>query len=412
MKKSRKTFIGVIFLTIVLVLSACSQSSSNSEEEGKDVSEIKIGSVHPLSGASAIDGQQMQNAINMAIEEINESGGIKSLDGAKIKLLEGDSESKPEKGVSETQRLARDGAVAILGPYNSPVALAATQEAEKLKIPFVVTIASTKEVTERGFKYTFRLQPDSILMADNFLTHFKEFNEKSGANLKTAVITHEDSSYGSTIADHVEKNAEKAGLEILARLHHPLQALDLTSEINRIKSLNPDVIIAANLLPDGTLFNETLAESGYKPKAIIGIANGAYSNADFVETKRDINQYLLDANYAYNAKSELAQKVAEKYQEKFGQALGPNAAYAYTATYVLIDAIERAGSTDKDKIREALTKTNFEDHILPQGPITFDEKGQNEGAQAVMNQIIDGKYLTVFPEEYKVEDLIFPNGQK
>lgn len=411
MKKALIT--GTLFLTLSLATTACGTTSgTGSSSSGKEAKEIKIGSLHPLSGAQATDGSQMENAIKMAIEEINKAGGIKSLGGAKLTLVEGDSENKPEKGVSEVQRMVREGAVSVIGTYTSGVAVTATQEAERQKIPFLIDIASADQITERGFKYTFRLQPPAQIIADNFLTDFKALNEKTGNKLKTVVLDHEDSVFGTGIATYIEKNASKAGIQVVGNLAHPANALDLTSEVTKIKSLNPDVVVVTSYLSDGELLTKSLAQSGFHPKAIIGVANGAYSNAKFISSNKDINQYIMDVNYTINPKSELAKKVREEYKKNYNQDLSPNAAYAYTAVKVLVDAIERAGSSDKDKIREALAKTNFTEHILPQGPIVFDEKGQNKNAQAVLSQIVNGESLVVYPDQYKQADPVFPMPTK
>ncbi len=406
----------LLSLLLIIGLAACGSGSptagenqTSDENQGENsVSEVKIGSLHPLSGALAIDGTQMENAVKMAVDEVNESGGIKSLGGAKVTLISEDSENKPEKGVSEVQRMIREGVVGIVGAYTSAVTLAATQEAEKQKVPFVVDIAVSNEVTERGFKYTFRIQPNAKLMTDNFLKYFKELNEKSGSQLKTAVLVHEDSVFGSGIADYIEQNASQAGLEILANMAHPASTLDLTSDITKIKSLNPDVVITTTYLSDGDLLVKGMHNSGFWPKAMIGVANGAFSNAKFIADNITINQHIMDVNYTINPKSELAQEVKSKYKQLYGEEMSPNAAYSYMAVKVLIDAIERAGSTDRSKIRDALAQTNYTDHILPQGPIIFDETGQNINAQAVLNQIFDGQSLVVYPEEYKQVEPVFP----
>ena len=125
---------------------------------------------------------------------------------------------------------------------------------------------------------------------------------------------------------------------------------------------------------------------------------------------KNLNQNIMDVNYTINQKSELAASVAAEYKEKFGREIGPNAAYSYMATVVLLDAIERAGSTDRAKIQEELRKTKLEDHILAAGVIEFDEKGQNINARAVLNQIKDGKSLVVGPEEYKIDEPIYPQN--
>jgi len=412
----KKFAVAALAMSLVIGLTACGSASNgsnssndqNNNQTNNTVAEVKIGSIHPLSGSLAIDGTQMENAVKMAVEEINEAGGIKSLGGAKVTLISGDSENKPEKGVSEVQRMAREGVVGIVGTYSSAVTMTATQEAEKQKIPFVVDIAVTDEITQRGFKYTFRIQPNATLMSQNFIKYFAELNEKTGNQLKTAVIVHEDSVFGSGIAKSLEQNAAQAGLEILEVMGHPSSTLDLTSDITKIKSLNPDVLIATTYLSDGELLVNGLNSAGFWPKALIGVANGAFSNAKFITDNVNINQHIMDVNYTINPRSDLAKEIKQKYKQLYGMDMGPNAAYAYTAVKVLIDAIERAGSTDTQKIRDALAETNYTDHILPQGPIVFDETGQNVNAQAVLTQIMDGQSLVVYPEEYQEVQPIFP----
>ena len=118
--------------------------------------DILIGVSAPLTGGNASVGQHAKNSIEMGFEEINEAGGIKSLGGRKIKVLFGNDEGKPESGMAEAERLIRGGAVMLLGPEASHVAYAMTAVAEKYKICQVLPISTADNITERGFKYTFR----------------------------------------------------------------------------------------------------------------------------------------------------------------------------------------------------------------------------------------------------------------
>ena len=404
----------IVFVGLLLIVAGCSnlsggESGDNASSGGSEsVDEVVIGSLHPLSGGLAKEGQEMRDAVRLAVEEVNENGGIESLGGAKVVLEEADHEGVAEKGVSEVQRLDREGVVGIIGTYTSGVALSATQEAERAQIPFMIDIATADEVTERNFQYTFRTQPMASTMAENFLIYLQELNRKYDADLKTAVLVHEDSVFGSGIASFIEENAEEYGLEILANLPHSASTADLSSTVNKINSLKPDLVIPTTYLRDGTLLIEGLHQSNYKPKAIIGVANGAFSNDQFIQEKTDINQHIMDVNYAINPTSEKAKEVQASYQEKFGKSMSPNAAYSYTVTKILIDAIERAGSTDRTTIMEALRETNYTDHILALGPIVFDETGQNENARAVVTQIFDGESKVVLPDEFKNEDAVYP----
>lgn len=390
-------------LATLLILTGCTGKAQSGEENI-----VKIGALHPLSGGLANEGQEMRDAARLAVKEVNEAGGIKSLGGAKVELIEADHEGAPEKGMSEIQRLDREKVVGVIGAYSSGVTLPATQEAERAGIPFVVDIATVEEVTERGFKYTFRVQPPASMMAENFLEYFDVLNEMSETPLETVVLVHEDSVFGTSIASLIEKGASDHQIDVLDNIPHAATAADISSTINKINRLKPDAVIATTYLRDGTLLVNGLKQSNFQPKVIIGVANGAFSNTAFINDETDINQHIMDVNYSINPQSELALEVSQKYEDQFNKHMGPNAAYSYTATKVLIDAVERAGSTDRAKIQEALSETNLTEHILPQDTIVFDESGQNANAQAVLNQIINGETKVIYPDEYKNADPVLP----
>lgn len=390
-------------LATLLILTGCTGKAQSGEENI-----VKIGALHPLSGGLANEGQEMRDAARLAVKEVNEAGGIKSLGGAKVELIEADHEGAPEKGMSEIQRLDREKVVGVIGAYSSGVTLPATQEAERAGIPFVVDIATVEEVTERGFKYTFRVQPPASMMAENFLEYFDVLNEMSETPLETVVLVHEDSVFGTSIASLIEKGASDHQIDVLDNIPHAATAADISSTINKINRLKPDAVIATTYLRDGTLLVNGLKQSNFQPKVIIGVANGAFSNTAFINDETDINQHIMDVNYSINPQSELALEVSQKYEDQFNKHMGPNAAYSYTATKVLIDAVERAGSTDRAKIQEALSETNLTEHILPQDTIVFDENGQNANAQAVLNQIINGETKVIYPDEYKNADPVLP----
>lgn len=394
----------LIALSLLLLVTAC--GGTDDAEGGDQV--IKIGALHPLSGGLAHEGQEMRDAAKLAADQINESGGIKSLDGAKIQIVEADHEGAPEKGVSEVQSLDSKGVVGIIGTYASGVALPATQEAERSQIPFVVDIGSANEITERGFKYTYRLQPPATEFSVDFLKYFEALNEASDQPLKTVALIHEDSVFGSSIAKAIKEEAKAHGFEVVLELPHASDAADLSSSINRITSTKPDIVAATTYLRDGTMLVEGLNNAGFAPKALVGVANGAFSNADFIKDEKLATDLIMDVNYTVNPKSEEAQKVREAFKENYSKNLGPNAAYSYMAVQVIADAVERAGSSDRTAINEALKETNLTEHILPQAAIEFDETGQNVNAKAVLNQIFEHEIKVVYPEEYQETEPVYP----
>jgi branched-chain amino acid transport system substrate-binding protein len=393
----------LIFSLVVMVFITGCTSKNNSSE----VKEVIIASLHPVSGYLAKEGQEMDDAIKMAADEINEAGGIKSLGGAKVKVITGDHEGSEEKALSETQRLIRDGALGIIGAYGT--VLTATQEAEKQKTPFIIDVAVADEVLERGFKYSFRLQPNSTMMVNNFLKYFTDLNNNTQSGLKTAVLSYEDAEFGTGIAERIAKRADEAGLEIIGKIPHSAGAADFTPSVSKITSLKPDVVILTTYLNDGTQIMKGLDQNGAMPKLLIGVANGALSNPTFIHEETSINQNMLDVNYSINPKSDKAKQLKDTFKEKYNKDFGPNSAYAYEAAKVLLLAIEKAGSTDKDKIRDQISSLKYEDHILPQEqPVIFDETGQNPNAAAVLTQINGGESFVVYPEPFGVAEPVFP----
>ncbi len=159
---------------------------------GAQPKEILVGSIHPLTGPLAPDGASVANGCQLAIEQKNAGGGIKSLGGARLKLVNADHQFKPQVGAAEAERLIREGAVALLGAFASAVAMQTTQIAEKHGTPHIVTVAVADEITERGFKTTFRVQPNATDMAVQTVKYVREVCTLKGLPFKTVAVIHEN----------------------------------------------------------------------------------------------------------------------------------------------------------------------------------------------------------------------------
>ena len=375
---------------------------------GADPKEILIGHIHPLSGALGFDGQELKKGMMLAVKEINDAGGIKSLGGAKLKLLDADSEGKPELAVSAVERFNREGVVAVMGAYQSAVTLVAAQQAEKLQIPYVVTVAVADEVTSRGFKYTFRVQPSAEQMASQTVKYVSEIAKATGQTVKTIAYLHDDTAFGTSLAGHVKKFAPNYGMEIIVDVPYSPRAADVATEVGKIKAAGADVVMDTGYFGDGVRVFKTMRDMKIKSKGIIGCGNGAFSHPKFVEELGNLTENVMDGNYCANPRSPLTKKAFANYKAAYGTDMGPSTVFSYQPVYVLADALERAKSTDREAMREALSKTNLAEHILPQGPIVFGPDGQNKNAQAAMMQILGGKIVTVWPEAYAEGKYIFP----
>jgi len=376
---------------------------------GAEPKEILVGSIHPITGPVAYDGTSLAQAVELAADLKNAAGGIRSMGGAKLKVLLMDSEAKPKVGEAAAEKLIRDGCICLLGCYNSPVAMVTTQVAERHGIPHIITVAVADEILERGFKYTFRVQPDATNMAEMTCKYIRQLTEKFNISLKTVSCMH-IAGFGAVVYNKLIKLAPKYGFETIGNVSYGFGVSDLTTEVSKVKGMNADVIIDVGYLPDGILKIKTYSDLKVEPKGgIIGCANGGFSNPSMVKELGRLAEYIMDGNYWHNPRSSFARDVIAEYNRRYTKVVfQSHAVHAYNATLVFIDALERAGTTDPKKLRDAIAKTSLKEHIAPGGPIDFDETGQNKNAMATLQQVQKREIKVVLPEEYSDSKPVFP----
>ncbi len=383
---------------------------------------VKVGNIEPLSGASAAVGQQGKFARDMAVEEINAAGGIKSLGGAKLEMIYADSESKPEKGVAEAERLINTEKVHVLtGCWNSSVTYPVTAVAERYGIPFIVPVSVADKITEQGFKTVFRIAAkDSWWTRDQF-AFLKDMQSEFNTKLETVAFVYENGDWGKGFAEQWKKLAEKAGMKVVLDEPYPSTATDMSPVVNKIKRANPDVLMLVSNAADAILLTNTLAEYKVKPKAIIG-SGGGHADPSFLKAVGNNAQYLFDiVEWETDVNKPGVKEINEKFKAKTGYNLAGESVDAYIAMYVLADALERAGSLDPKAIRDALAKTDLKTGpamIASYDSIQFDETGQNKNASLVIVQVNDlGKgmeRISVWPKGARRAGYtpVFPAPQK
>jgi branched-chain amino acid transport system substrate-binding protein len=370
---------------------------------------IKIGAIAPLSGYNASVGQHMKNAYELAIGEINAAGGVKSLGGARIELLTGDDEGKPESGMAEAERLIRAGVVMLTGSEASQVSFATTEVAEKNKICHIVPISTSDNITERGFKYTFRTTDRTASQGPRIMRFVKALEVQSGIDLKTAVMLHVDNMYGKFQAETVKKAAKDTGIiEILADFAYPSNVRDLSSEITKAKSYKPDLLMACSFVQDSILITNTMFEQRFEVKGVLGLGSHHHL-PEYLQAVGKKGEYVMIATSYVNHVGKKATDLAAKYLSKYGKIITYHAAAAYETGYFIADVLERAGSTDSEKIRDALTRSNyFSEWQTREGTIYFDETGQCPSNLRALIQIIGGRHYVVDPPQFAERPPVFP----
>lgn len=392
-KFAASILVGIMFAAMVTGCGSTSETGS-----GTDSTVIKIGSVHPLTGNYAYEAQQIINSQQLAVDEINAAGGIASMGGAKLELVVGDSQASADTGASETERLIAEGCSVVTGTFQSGVTLTCMQKAEQNEVPFLVTVSNNVAMFENGFEWCFRIQPNADVFAQDFIEYITAIKTD---DIKTAVLIHEDSLTGTDSGDIISGNMASTGIELLDRITYAASTSTLSTEVTKIANLKPDLLITIGYFADTSLLVKELNERGIKIKMVCGVANGGISDSKFIADFGNTVENFLDLNYRFNPNSDKTKSLLASYKSTYSDDMSVHAVWGYESIYVIADALERAGSSKPEAVRDALKTTNITEHVLAQsGAITFDAKGENVNAAGVLVQIQDGKHVVVYPEEF------------
>jgi branched-chain amino acid transport system substrate-binding protein len=375
--------------------------------------EIKIGVVYSMSGPLASIARLLVNGHEFAMEEINARGGIKSLKGAKLKVILGDAESKPEVAMSVAEKLiTQDNVVALLGPYSSALAFPTTQIAEKHKTPILLSGPVADQITERGFKYTFRTVFKATYNSQQSLEYMKWIGDKTGAKPKTVALLYEDTLWGQSQAKTWKALIPKYGFEMVADEPYSKTTQDISPTISKLKAAKPDVILQCSYTTDAILITRTMYDLDFNCMGRIP-SGGGHTDDEFPKALGKLANYIIvNSHYHFSLKGPGNKNVivSEKYKKKYGRDMDDYSGPSYDITWVLADALERAASTDRQKLRDALAATNLTIHnspLLRPFPYKFDENGQAP-ATGVFSQFQDAKLTTVWPEEYAASKVVWP----
>lgn len=367
---------------------------------------IKVGVLHPVTGALAYSGQQCRLGALLAIEDINNAGGIKSQGGALIEAVLGDAQSRPEVGSAEIERMNEAAVSAVVGAYASAICLATTQTAAKYGLPHVVDVGVADQIVERGLTNTFRFGPGYKTCSSRAVENLNALNTAAGKPAKTVMIVHEESLFGTGTAALLSNELPKYGFEIKEVIKHPNPTRDFNNIVLRMRAVNPDIVIPANYYNEYALLLRAMKQQNVRPKAIYSVLGGAASSYKFLKEFPDIAGGIIDCNHWFNPKDPRVALLKKRVEAK-GAYFSYEVFMTYTAMMLLADALERAKSSDRAAINTALAASTFKNHLMPYGPTHF-VNGQNTGAQPLLTQVVDGDIKVVLPEAYRQVAPVFP----
>ncbi|MBX3525322.1 MAG: ABC transporter substrate-binding protein [Hyphomicrobiales bacterium] len=384
--------------------------------------EIVVGAVFPMSGSTAQTGVDARNAIETALAIVNaktdldlplaKDAGLTGLGGKKIKVVYADHQGDPQKGRAEAERLiTQDKVTAIIGCYHSSVSATVSQTCERYAVPFMCADSSSPSLNKRGLKFFFRASAhDEMFSAAMF--DLMDMLRKQGQKIDTLALFHEDTIFGTDSANVQTKLAAARGYKIVADVKYRANSPSLTSEVQQLKSGNADVLMPSSYTTDGILLVRTMAELGYKPKAIIAQAAGFSEKALYDAVGDHLEGAITRGSFSLDlaTKRPMVGKVNDLFKKTAGKDLNDNTSREFTAMITLADAINRAGSTDGEKIRAALAATDIpgDKTIMPWKRIKFDETGQNNDCDPVLLQYVGKKFVTIFPESGAIAKPLWP----
>jgi len=397
-----------------------------------DSNPVKIGVLYELSGPLAAAGTKTCHGVELAADVVNnvypglpltiaQWEGIPSLGNAKIELVIKDTRADPSLAADLAKQLILDEkVVALIGCRLSSVTKTASAVAERYGVPFVCAAATSRALTERGYKWFWRTSPNDYTLTQDLFALLKGLTEGKvrgvppipKEEIDEVAVAAENTEWGSACFEHILELAAKEGYNVVQALKYPHTAPDLTSEIQKLLAPNPEVMLFVPYLSDAILIVETLNTFKAHPKLIWGQDSGFMFSA-FYDAVGNLSNGILTRTIftpGFAKTKSVAQAVNALFKERYGEDFGGASARAFTGMQALAMAINAAGSTKPEALKEALNALYVppEELVVPFDGIRFNEKGQNILARGLIAQWQNGQLEIIYPFEFATADMIYP----
>jgi branched-chain amino acid transport system substrate-binding protein len=355
---------------------------------------VKIGTAIPLSGPMALSGQNIRRAVDIAVEEINKNGGIKSLGGAPLQIIYADTTSDPSAGASAVARmLSNDRPVAIQGAYGSSITFAASSVSERQGVPFL-TMSFSDDIINRGYKNIFQVVATASSMGKAQLEHTLEMAKRAGAEpIKSILIVFEDTAYGKSQAEGLRKVAESLGLQIGLYETYGVGLADAVPLASKVVAAKGQAVFINSTISDAVLIIRALKQLKSALPIIAG--GGGFLEPDFHKAvQQDSEGVLVEAPALALGALDAAHRA------KYGAFMSHAGFEHAIITEVLAQALEKTASRDPKKLAEALREMTFTSgnaKYMPGGGVKFDARGGNAMTHSVMAQWQGGNLVPVWP---------------
>ncbi|MBN9426225.1 MAG: ABC transporter substrate-binding protein [Burkholderiales bacterium] len=370
---------------------------------------LKVGVLLPRSGTQAFIGQSCQLGVDIAPALLREMYGVE------LDLMNVDTETNVEVARSRAEKLINDGAQVLVGPFDSGAASAIAQVAEQRRIPFIINIAAAPQITEQGYKYTFRNFPTSVDLVRNGLALFRDLFQATSTAPRTAVFMHVNDTFGLAnrkAIDAILPTLSYLPFKVVETISYDPAARDLSVEVAKAKATNADFIMLVSRLNDAILLVRELVKQRWAPQGIMSPGSPGMYEAQFYKALGKYSDYCISNVPWYDPNAKLSKRVEAAFSKRFPKdklsyhAL--NVGFTFEALLVAADAFKRAGSTDGTALANAIRQTNIADRMMVGGPIRFNEKGQNTENASACIQNRNQQPVVVLPKQAAQMAPVFP----
>jgi branched-chain amino acid transport system substrate-binding protein len=375
---------------------------------------IPIGLVVGLTGKAGAWGVPVSDAVRLAMDQINASGGVKSKGGAHLELIVADHQSNPQMAGTQTERVIQvDNVLAVIGNVTSGATMVGSAVAEKYKTPMLSTDLADA-LTTRGMKYFFRLGPRISLLGGLTVEYAQAMAKSSGVAPKRVATIADDSTFSQDAINGVLSKLKGGPWPLQENVSFPAgQVSDFIPILQRLKLSGVDMLFMATFPADGIAIQHALKTLNFDLVGEIHVAGAPFS-PDFASALKQDSNFISDAVgfvSELTSKNALLAKFGDSYKAKYGKELDDQTSLAVTVVGTLYDALERSTDLTRESLWQALRTTDLKQgsnpYVLRDGA-KFDENGDNQRTRGLIMQLRDQQQRIVYPADVATQKAVWP----
>ncbi len=400
------TKLATILLTIAVLLDGCTSPvvphqviGTDSQNPYQQFKSLKIGALLPLSSDTTGLSLSAKHGLELAVDDINASGGISSLGGALIELVWGDSQGKAEIAQSELTRMVQqESVVAIIDTDSSENIFVASRESERLSTPFIVTQAVADNLTSSDLKYTFRICPNASGYAKSVTEFLKDLGKLAGLNIQKVALIHADTDQANLTAGIQQKFLQENGIGIGIELKYSAKPGELINELAQIKSSNVDAILTNVTTNDLALIAKARNDSGLAEVPFIDTSGSPLDPIILSQGGSAFEGWF--AASAYSKFVPGTEALNNRFKARYNSDITSAGVYAYQAGWVIAEALQSSASIDPSNLRAALSKLSIPSGtkmVLAAQNLRFDNNGQITSNPIFIVQAQGNEFYPIWP---------------